>query len=45
MLIYLDYYELYDLYCAVRNYQVKYKRYGNLLSKIEHEMAYYEYEI
>lgn len=45
MLIYLeDYYELYDLYCAVRNYHVKYKRYGNLLRKIEHEMEYYGYE-
>lgn len=45
MLLYLDYYELYDLYVAVRKYNAKYKRFGNLLSKLESEMEYYEYEI
>lgn len=45
MLIYLDYYEFIDLYIAVRKYNAKYKRFGNLLSKLEREKEYYEYEI
>lgn len=42
MLLYLDYYELIDLYDAVRTYNAKYKRFQNLLNKLEREKNYYE---
>lgn len=42
MLLYLDYYELIDLYDAVKSYNAKYKRFQNLLSKLEREKNYYE---
>lgn len=42
MLIYLDNYELHDIYEALRAQNVKYKRYQQLLSKFEEELRYYE---
>lgn len=42
MLIYLDFYEFMDLYDAVKSYNAKYKRFQNLLSKLEKEKEYYE---